>query len=891
MPISAPGFSRQSMLLLLGWLVAGGHLQPAWSQVFSNASPIIITSGPASLYPSGITVAGASGNVVNVTVKLKEMVHDYSDDLDIVLAGPGGQAVMLMSDAGGSFRLAGVDLTFSQEAGATLPDSSQIGSGVYLPTNYPPTDVLPAPAPSAPYVANLEVFAGTNPNGTWQLYVFDDNSFTGGGEILGGWELTLDLAAAPTITSHPQNQTVPPGGTAMFSVSVEGTPPFSYQWLRNGQVIVPFSQGGPSLTISNAQAAHAGHYSVRIANSAQPRGVVSSNAVLNVLGPLTLVEPPQDLMANPGETAQIQVIASGDPPLLYQWLLNGVRLADETNSTLTLSDVQAASGGAFSVVVFNNGEAIPTAPAMLVVDAATGPPPTDLFASRPRLQGFDGVLQGNSSGATNEPGEPVPAGGGKSVWCEWIAPADGILTLNARGSGFDTLLNVFTGTTLQKLELIAGDDDLGGFYTSSLQFNVQSGVQYQIALDGLAPGGGGGPFTISWSLEQTKQLVPVITSIPEPQVVLPGSEALFRVLTDSPTDMFQWFHDGVPIPGATDNVYSVKAQTADVGIYFVRVSNHWGRVVQSPPVNMELGLGPSSYTQLLYQKSQANGNRQTLGFVSINPGGIIWKQSAVPPPGEVAPCGNSWGPMAQGLHAEGDGVIMVHTIGSAVAARISVYHEYHDFNEDPLDCGNEGNPSILFFPAVQGSNYTVEVEGIQAGGNITLTNILGIAPEIPDAPVFCLIPPGGSLLLDMPATNWVPAPACQWRLNGHDLDGATNTSLLLTNFSTVHTGAYSVVMSNFVRVATNTVAILDLAGPLTLQPSMVTNDGTVNLLIAASNAAPFLLVTKTNLDAAIPWEPVFTNQESCLTFLFTNANMLADPTRFFRAVPWPPPEP
>jgi hypothetical protein len=52
---------------------------------------------------------------------------------------------------------------------------------------------------------------------------------------------------------------------------------------------------------------------------------------------------------------------------------------------------------------------------------------------------------------------------------------------------------------------------------------------------------------------------------------------------------------------------------------------------------------------------------------------------------------------------------------------------------------------------------------------------------------------------------------------------------------------------------------------------------------------PFVLVTKTNLDVNVPWVPLITNQESCLTFFFTNVNLLADPRRFFRANPWPPP--
>ncbi|MFF2290439.1 hypothetical protein [Peribacillus butanolivorans] len=49
-----------------------------------------------------------------------------------------------------------------------------IVSGTYRPTNIGVSDVLTAPAPAPPYGSTLSVFDGTNPNGTWSLFVFDD---------------------------------------------------------------------------------------------------------------------------------------------------------------------------------------------------------------------------------------------------------------------------------------------------------------------------------------------------------------------------------------------------------------------------------------------------------------------------------------------------------------------------------------------------------------------------------------------------------------------------------------------------------------------------------------------------------------------------------------------
>ena len=66
---------------------------------------------------------------------------------------------------------------------------------------------------------------------------------------------------APTITTQPQSQTVGVGANAVFSVMAAGTSPLSYQWQFNGTNIS--GAAASSLTLTNAQAAISGTYSVR----------------------------------------------------------------------------------------------------------------------------------------------------------------------------------------------------------------------------------------------------------------------------------------------------------------------------------------------------------------------------------------------------------------------------------------------------------------------------------------------------------------------------------------------------------------------------------------------------------------------------------------------------
>jgi subtilisin-like proprotein convertase family protein len=114
---------------------------------------------------------------------------------------------------------------------------------------------------------------GSDPNGTWSLYIHDDEPGDSG-SAPGGWTLTLELQAAPLqITRQPTDQTVKIGGTAKFDVTAIGTGPLSYRWKKN-QIELTDSQriSGVSmsqLTITNVQSKDAGTYSVVVSNASE----------------------------------------------------------------------------------------------------------------------------------------------------------------------------------------------------------------------------------------------------------------------------------------------------------------------------------------------------------------------------------------------------------------------------------------------------------------------------------------------------------------------------------------------------------------------------------------------------------------------------------------------
>jgi len=179
---------------------------PAGADVGSGSNPAVIavpaggtTQGPASPYPSPISISGLSGTVSDVNVTLTNFTHAIATDVDVLLVGPAGENVLLMSDVKGDtgFPINNATLTFDDSAADVIPATGAVVTGTFKPTNRLDSsgpDVFPAPAPAPSNATALSVFNGTNPNGTWNLFVFDD---AGGdtGSIAGGWSITVTTSS------------------------------------------------------------------------------------------------------------------------------------------------------------------------------------------------------------------------------------------------------------------------------------------------------------------------------------------------------------------------------------------------------------------------------------------------------------------------------------------------------------------------------------------------------------------------------------------------------------------------------------------------------------------------------------------------------------------------
>jgi hypothetical protein len=209
----------------------------------------------------------------------------------------------------------------------------------------------------------------------------------------------------PTIVTQPVSITNIVGRTAVFSVNVAGTPPFSYRWRRNG-AFIPGALG-QTLTLPAIQLNQAGSYSVLVINGAGT--VESSPAYLAVLIPVSISQDPASLKVrgstnvidygNATNNVTFSVGINVQRPTRYQWRFNGLPIADGTNATLTVSNANFnLHEGTYDVTVSDDVSSATSRPAKLTVllsPTILVAPPTNYVVASNGTISSSVVIRGN----------------------------------------------------------------------------------------------------------------------------------------------------------------------------------------------------------------------------------------------------------------------------------------------------------------------------------------------------------------------------------------------------------------------------------------------------------------------------------------------------------------
>jgi hypothetical protein len=245
--------------------------------------------------------------------------------------------------------------------------------------------------PDFPGETRLQFWSGVqgNPSPNWNNLSPTDSN-------LGGY--VIEREDYPSIVFQPTDATVALGTNASFIVIALGSPTLTYQWVANGTNIDGATNA--SLLLTNVQFAQAGNYFVTVSNAFGT--VSSSNATLTVLAPPAIAQSPTNLTLTAGATATFSALVTGDPPLSYQWRINGSPLGDSLHivgsatGTLTISNVQNSDMGNYSLTVTNPvGSAISTSAVLTVL---TPPSITTQPVGRSTPLGLTNIFAASASG-------------------------------------------------------------------------------------------------------------------------------------------------------------------------------------------------------------------------------------------------------------------------------------------------------------------------------------------------------------------------------------------------------------------------------------------------------------------------------------------------------------
>lgn len=112
-------------------------------------------------------------------------------------------------------------------------------------------------------------------------------------------------------------------------------------------------------------------------------------------------------------------------------------------------------------------------------------PPNDNFSQAGKVPDGGGVVYGDNTFGSLESGEPIHGGAtnvANSLWWNFAPTNAGPVLVDTAGSTFDTVVAVYTGSSLTNLTLLAQTNDVGVIVQGFVNFIASPGTTYRIAV-------------------------------------------------------------------------------------------------------------------------------------------------------------------------------------------------------------------------------------------------------------------------------------------------------------------------------------------------------------------------------------------------------------------------
>ena len=383
----------------------------------------------------------------------------------------------------------------------------------------------------------------------------------------------------PTITTHPQSQSVTAGSSVQFSVAAVPVTGTTFQWARNATAIAGAT--GATFTINGVTTANAGSYTAVVTNAGLSATSNAATLVVNAATNAAISTQPVSQTVPVGGFVEFEVEATLTAGTTFQWRKNGTAIPGATNASFTIGTAATTDAGTYTVVVTNSGNSVTSDPATLTVSA----PPT----------------------FTTQPANQTVAVGAPAQFSVSVTPG--------AGTTFQWAKNGVTlpGATNAVLTLAAATLGDAGTYTVVASNGAASTTSNPATLTVNAPAG----------------FAPVINTQPADVTVTNGTPIILSLSASGTQPLgFQWFKNGTPIPGATGIIFSIgSAQSADDGNYSAVVTNSAGTAASNSAV-VRVVVPPSIATQPASQSAVVGSNVQlSVGVAGTAPFRFQWRKA------------------------------------------------------------------------------------------------------------------------------------------------------------------------------------------------------------------------------------------------------------------------
>lgn len=376
--------------------------------------------------------------------------------------------------------------------GHTIPPSF-VGPG----TNATFKLALTAPTTVGTYTAKYRL---NNPRSmffgdTVNITINVDTNIAAAGSIAASSSVVAGSTFSATVTmTNIGTSTWVTGGAHPYRLGSQ-SPQDNFTWGTN-RVTLP-ANVSPNQTVAitvNATAPTTpGTYSFAwgmVEESVEWFGPTNSKSITVTAAPPTIQTQPASQSVAAGTNVTFTVAASGTAPFSYQWRINGTNIASANASSYSLTNVQSAVAGNYSVVVTNSVGTATSSAATLTINNAPS------LAAIPNQTVFAGTTLSFNNSATDPDagtvftyslGNGAPQGAtinASSGTFSWPIPATAIsstnsITIQVADNGIPTLTDqkTFVVNVVSRTLSASSPDANGNF---NLTWSTQPGTTYQV---------------------------------------------------------------------------------------------------------------------------------------------------------------------------------------------------------------------------------------------------------------------------------------------------------------------------------------------------------------------------------------------------------------------------